>query len=265
MCLLLLGLSLLHPLLAYAQDSAQLDLAVTEKTAKAEDQVLDSSDPTIVERTERLFSAEATESSPPASEENVAAKPDRPLDLPSLPGMMPVDMLATASTEEENEAFLAEKGDWHDVAAAPAVAVEGDQEQAGQKEGPKSFAVRYALRPNMGVQSIPMNRVSREALDRQQFPEEPVVKKERPAPKKPKVKATPEACEALADMRRRELEAIESDRQTLSALKNALSQLGLNERLGFMEKGETVPAPDPALAGISPSRSVSSGPETKVQ
>jgi hypothetical protein len=54
-------------------------------------------------------------------------------------------------------------------------------------------------------------------------------------PPKPKLSAADAAaCAALDAYKKRQLAAIESDRQTLSALQNAIAQLGLNKQLDFM-------------------------------
>ena len=42
------------------------------------------------------------------------------------------------------------------------------------------------------------------------------------------------ACAALDAYKKRQLEAIESDRQTLTALQNAIAQLGLQKQLDFL-------------------------------
>lgn len=44
------------------------------------------------------------------------------------------------------------------------------------------------------------------------------------------------ACKAVSDYRKRQLDALESDRQTLAALQEALAGLGLKEKLSFMDK-----------------------------
>jgi len=45
-----------------------------------------------------------------------------------------------------------------------------------------------------------------------------------------------EACEAISSYRKRQLKAMESDRKTLSALHNALIELGLTKKLNFMSE-----------------------------
>jgi len=180
----------------------------------------------------------------PSEDETKVALPERAIDLPALPGMTPVASLTDPSTEEENEIFLNDESKWREISDLTQEALDNDRAQAIQADlAAAPFSVRFAPLPNLQIKAIADSRISRDAADRQKVVESVVKKKV--SPPKPKYSAPPEACVALADMRRRQLEAIESDRQTLSALKEALSQLGLSESLGYMANGEAVLSEEP--------------------
>jgi hypothetical protein len=61
--------------------------------------------------------------------------------------------------------------------------------------------------------------------------------------------ADPQACAAIDAYKKRQLAAIESDRQTLAALQGAIASLGLKKQLGFMvsEGGLTVNTGNPNI------------------
>lgn len=81
--------------------------------------------------------------------------------------------------------------------------------------------------------------------------------------KKNKTKQTPEvtaACKALDAYKRNQLQAIESDRKTLDALRAAITELGLDKKLDFMTDAgahnlmnvPTDPNKQPALLNVAP-------------
>ncbi len=190
---------------------------------------------------------------PSASEEEspALAQPERPLDLPNAPGLRPVGALKVPSTEEENEAFIADKEEWKNLEDF----VRGSDEgiEASQKGKDLAFQVRFAPLPNAKVKAAPDKRITTSVADRMRG--EAAKKSAKTVPStSPRIQAPPEACQALADMRRQQLEAIESDRRTLAALREALAELGLTSRLSFMAAGQERPeAAGTEVIGTAPS------------
>ncbi len=184
--------------------------------------------------------------------EQAKAPPERALDLPALPGMRPVEDVQALSSDQENKAFLSDESRWQQI--------EEFDEQGDALAAQKNLKVpviRYATLPNPDVKAIPDERISGAAVDRQKaFRAEKERKVKKEEVKKAEQVASPEACKALDELRRRQLEAIESDRRTLSALKKALSDLGLADRLSFMSKGQSVPAMEGELTASAPEDSV---------
>lgn len=178
------------------------------------------------------------------------AEPARPLDLPSLPAMKPVETLEAPSTEEENKAFLADKDRWKKIENFDEESQESVAAGADEKNQ-RALSVRFPFLPSPDVKAIPDERISKSVVDRQKLLRDNGAVKKKTAKSKPKLQTEEEAqaCEALNDYRRRQLEAMESDRQTLSALRKALSELGLQDRLKFMADGESVPKTSPEGAG----------------
>ncbi len=173
------------------------------------------------------------------------AEPVRPLNLPSLPTMTSDHGLFVESTEEERARFwnVAQNHDWKSIETAEQESViAANVEQLINILGRDPFKVRYASLPSPSIQSMLASRVSTAILDR----EAKVRKAEKEAAAKPVMaqkkidpavqKETNQACEAFADYRRRQLEAMENDRKTLAALQSALTEMGLSKDLNFMTK-----------------------------
>lgn len=172
-------------------------------------------------------------------------KPDRPLDLPSLPGRAAPAFVPPEgpSTEEENEAFLKNKMDWQSL----------DALQAESKPQKNEASIRFATLPNRAISAIPDVKISKPALDRQAGKKQTVLAQK---PKPPEAQPKPlDACDSLAEMRRRQLEAAESDRKTLAALREALADLGLVDKLSFMAKGDSTATVEPGAALMTPTQS----------
>jgi len=99
--------------------------------------------------------------------------------------------------------------------------------------GRTSFGVRFSYLPNLQMpKAAPSAAPVKKAVVAQAKPAAPVVA--------PKPVVDPAVCAALEAYKKRQLEAIESDRQTLTALKNAISQLGLQKQLDFMTSNSGV-------------------------
>ncbi|MFA6280737.1 MAG: hypothetical protein WC612_08150 [Bdellovibrionales bacterium] len=191
------------------------------------------------------------ETKPPqlvASAVPVKAEPVRPLNLTSLPSIEnnTQHIFPVESTEEDKEGFLIAQQNWKPFAVA-------DQELSKEEEaaqlvhilGRDPFKVRFASLPSSVVKSIMASRVSTSALDREAQSNK--AEKGAPAPVLAQKKVDPavqketnQACEAFTDYRRRQLEAMESDRKTLAALQSALTEMGLSKDLNFMTKTSSV-------------------------
>ena len=169
--------------------------------------------------------------------EETLATPVRALDLPVMPANVARHAFEVSSTQEEADDWYKEKKKWQPFE-------EADREILKQTEAEKlvsilgrdPFKVRFALLPGV-TKSIMAERISTNILDREAISEKAQAPKVAETAKiVEEQKKTKEACEAFTEHRRRQLEAMESDRQTLAALQSALSELGLSKELGFMAK-----------------------------
>lgn len=163
----------------------------------------------------------------PKSAEPVKAEPERPLNPPGMPQRAVQPSLTVSSTEDAKEPLIKEDRGWRNFQEDQKEVVEEERaEQFLQSLGKDGFKVRFPGLPSAEIKSIPAERISKSKLDREN---KTAKKKEAEKPK-----PTVEACEALNELKRRQLEAIESDRKTLAALQEALKELGLSEKLNFM-------------------------------
>ena len=112
--------------------------------------------------------------------------------------------------------------------------------------------IRLPLLPSRGVSAIPDVRISKARLTVETPAAKAPAKKEtaRAPQDEKKAEETAAACESLAEMRKRQLQAMESDRQTLAALRQALQDMKLTKKLSFMaeqvgatEQESLAPAP----------------------
>lgn len=176
-----------------------------------------------------------------ASTTPMVAQPMRPIDFPIMPGMNKDHYIPVESTMKENlddvlppirksskaAAFELPEKRWKSASE-----IIGQKENAGadpSDEDTKKVSVRMTYLP-----------------DARQIPapgQETVHKQNRSAaaktiptpveePKKPEADLA--ACAAVDAYKKKQLEAIESDRQTLKALQSAISDLGLQKELSFM-------------------------------
>lgn len=165
--------------------------------------------------------------------EEETMRPDRPLNLPTMPGL--AQDRTPASTEADSEELSSNEKDLWQTSDRFSSKTES---LSLDKQKKSSVHIRLATLPNSRVTPIPADRVTKPLVDRQaQDWGEDKGKSKKPS----KLQASPEACEALAAMRRRQLEALESDRKTLADLHKALSELGLTEKLSFMGQADSVP------------------------
>lgn len=152
----------------------------------------------------------------------------RPVDLPVMPGVTPSSPSPLAQGEDdgagEDQAALPQDNAWKDAKAAAKAAL------AKKPAANIPINVRLAILPDERVKAAPGKPIIRPRKEPHEASKKiPVVKKP------PDVKKSePEACAALTAFRKKQLEAIESDRKTLSALQEAIAELGLDKKLDFM-------------------------------
>lgn len=209
---------------------AQAQLPPADPFAEQEQKWVDLE--TFAARRAAEKAAEPSPQAAPVSPPRPTAEQEKPpvgsVSPPPLPvaGALPASLAPMPSTEDVDRAFLGKAGGWEKIGEAG--------EFRPEKEAEPEGGIRFAGLPSSAVKAIPDVRISRPALDRQKGKPK---KEEAAALVKKKEEEQQAACEALSDLRRRQLEAAESDRQTLNALKQALSDLGLQDRLRFMSEG----------------------------
>ncbi|MDD3181640.1 MAG: hypothetical protein PHD48_02395 [Alphaproteobacteria bacterium] len=183
----------------------------------------------------------------PSQEKNEIAHPGRELNLPIMPGLATAPAVTVSSTEQLISFFPLEKGKWLGVREEYQEAQKQEiaASMSTRKDKP-AFQIRLSLLPSAQVQSIPAARISQGKLAREanaaraaqaaQGLEQKTIDSQ-------KIKQRMEACEAFTLYRRRQLEALASDRDTLAQLKSVLSDLGLTTKLNFMTNaGEALTA-----------------------
>lgn len=188
------------------------------------------------------------------------ATPTRALNFPVMPGLAshaPVTVTTTA-----DDAMITDQDQqrsWKNIQEAQAAAEQDEQaQQVLAEQSEKGLHIRLPALPSSEIQSIPATRVSygKLASEAKAAALEAKAKRTTPASLK-QAQVTTEACEAMATYRRRQLQALESDRKTLAQLKKVLSELGLTSKLDFMTEAE-----DSLL--VSPQKGSSSGTPSKV-
>jgi hypothetical protein len=205
----------------------------------------------------------ATASSQESSAPSVAA-PTRPLDLPILPGVNKGFNIEVDSTEDnetasppaqiinkndgKSELHLQEQN-WQ--AAAEIARQRADEKNhVNNDNGHAPLAVRMSFLPNPKVVPIP----SPERKTRPRLVEIPAAA---PKPAEPvKAQQSPAECAAIDSYKKKQLEALQSDRQTLKALQSAITDLGLQKQLDFMTGAQQSPV------SVTPSQAQPAGAPT---
>ncbi|MGE4350973.1 MAG: hypothetical protein AB7E52_02155 [Bdellovibrionales bacterium] len=183
------------------------------------------------------------------------ATPERPLQIPVMPAMA-VAAPPTVTSTENSDLFSERDKAWHPVAQEPLPQdkkiVQLQQTpwlQAAKADAglvaPKEFQVRLSLLPSPSIRSIPAQRVTQSKMAREMAALKAQNAKEKgagasnPAEVK-QAKANVEACKAYNEFRLRQLQAIQTDRQTLAKIKAVLADLGLAKKLSFMTDAEVL-------------------------
>jgi hypothetical protein len=176
---------------------------------------------------------------PPVLAATVAA-PTRPINIPVMPGINKGYDVKVNSTEDERPPIAHITNiDTQPTVAIPeknwqtphAAAQHPNQENADGTEDNEHtpLDVRMSFLPNTKIAPIP----SPEYKSNHGRKASEVAAAS--APPEPEKKASdPAACAAIDAYKKKQLAAIESDRQTLTELQKAISQLGLQKELSFM-------------------------------
>lgn len=168
----------------------------------------------------------------------VVAPPARPLDLPVMPGMNKGYSLRVESTQDDKPPVARITNlDDEPTVQIPASNWQSAAEAArrAQKKGEDSdefehqpLDIRMSFLPNRQITPIP-NPERKSNHGRA-----PAVIAAAKAKTLPKSAADAAACAAIDAYKKQQLEAIQSDRETLTALQAAITQLGLQKQLSFM-------------------------------
>jgi hypothetical protein len=212
--------------------------------------------------------AEKTGTAPPVTvvglpEETTpaVAAPLRPLDLPILPGVNKGYGLQVTSTVDSNaqtaQIVTAKDGsadmhlqdqNWQNATdAARQHANGGDETEESNERPPLDVRMSYLPNPKM----VPTNKAQHKPrLHIADLPSTPAPK---PMPTEAQ-KAVAECTAALDAYKKKEIEAIQSDRQTLQALQSAIADLGLQKQLDFLagaQQSPTLAAPQQQKSGAN--------------
>jgi hypothetical protein len=172
----------------------------------------------------------------------VVAAPSRPLDLPVLPGVNQGFSVRVDSTADESQntskaqivnfdskpTLHLEEQNWQDAAEAARQSAAAEARANGDDQH-VPLNIRMSFLPNAKITPVPSPEY-KSTHGRGPLPTAPQMAKAPPA-QKPEDLA---ACAAVDAYKKKQLEAIQSDRQTLDALQSAISQLGLQKQLSFL-------------------------------
>lgn len=167
----------------------------------------------------------------------------RAMDAPAMPSMRVEEATPTVELVETNVFSQRSEREWMKVEdAAHELSLIRNAKNLQQQFDESPFDIRFASLPDTRVKVSTARKVKTSRIQREKkLAAERAKRLLAEAPKK-KIKTTEvEACKAAATYKRRQLAAMESDRRTLSALRNALSDLGLTKKLGFMHKSNGAP------------------------
>ena len=200
---------------------------------------------TPADKTEITASVEAGQEGTPAIQVEAStpatqavAAPTRPIDLPVMPGMNKGFSVQVNTTEDEHVApppivdanaqpdiHLSDK-DWQAPASVTSAA-----NISGDDDAPQPLAVRLSYLPDSKITPTPSpehetaEHQARVAMEKGLKVQHQVAQEE---------KKKPEVCAAIDAYKKQQLNAIQSDRETLKALQDAIASLGLQKQLGFM-------------------------------
>lgn len=184
-------------------------------------------------------SDEAGSITPPAMTSQQVAAPTRPINTPVMPGLNKGFNVQVNSTEDERAPIA----QINNIETTPTIALpkrnwqtpkeatqhlNTDDEDASANDH-QTIDVRMSFLPNTAITPIPSPDLN--STHGRKTAAVTAAKQEAQDEKK---SADPAACAAVDAYKKRQIEAIESDRQTLAALQKAISQLGLQKELSFL-------------------------------
>ena len=182
---------------------------------------------------------------PPPPVAPIVAAPSRPIDLPIMPGLNKEFSVKVDTTDDDlqtsNSPVLGTNAppdihpsdkNWQTPSSTPKMHTPGDDKDP-------SLGVRMTFLPNDKISPVP-NPDRMSAQRRGQLALEKSLKEKKAA------KAADDAAitAAINAYKKQQLDAIQSDRQTMQALQDAISSLGLQKKLGFMTNGALTNTPD---------------------
>ncbi len=205
------------------------DIEADKKAAAKTDAEEDNSDSVTIKKPSPSETQEATKDNitPPVLDASGVAAPERPITPPIMPGVNPNPPSEAAASDDDTRpaarvvnvdsapTLQLQKQNWMDAVRA---AKEGQENR-----GPLN--VRMTFLPGMD----PLHKKTATKIAAV-TPPPPVIKKEEPK----KSAADVAACAAIDAYKKRQLAAIQSDRETLAALQTAIKQLGLEQKLDYM-------------------------------
>jgi|GEM_PF-1921691 len=173
--------------------------------------------------------------------EQLLAQPDRALNLPVMPGLgdtgstrvSAIYPSATDITGTEGELGNLPESMWEDATTSSLNPDEADTLERERSQ----LNVRLAGLPNSQITPIPGKPATKQRsalIAKTTFPK--LASKNATTPKAATVTTprNPEVCAALTAYKRQQLAAIEKDRETLFALQAAVTELGLTQKLDFL-------------------------------
>jgi hypothetical protein len=170
------------------------------------------------------------------------AAPSRPIDLPVMPGMNKGFNIQISTTEDDRVApppilntdtqadiHLSDKNWQSPSSTLQKSTAEGDDDQA-------PLAVRLSYLPDKTITPIPSPDHDT-AQHKARLALEQGMKIQNKAAEE---KVQPAVCAAIDAYKKQQLNAIQSDRETLKSLQEAIASLGLQKELGFMTGNDSV-------------------------
>jgi hypothetical protein len=165
----------------------------------------------------------------------ILASPERPLEPPVMPALTARFNLPVTTTDDDrkplahvahidtNPDLQLPQQNWLDAAHAAQLHAEGKNSD----DDAVPLKIRLSFLPSLKT-----------LMPQRKLAAVPTVLTVKPKPVLEPASDTA-ACAAIDAYKKRELEAIQSDRHTLSALQDAIKELGLSKQLSFMAGGDS--------------------------
>ncbi len=174
-----------------------------------------------------------------------AAQPSRPVDLPVMPGVNMGYNIQVGSTEDDEKSSKAEitnldttpdlsvdNKNWQTRAEASQQLEQAERKNGAETEKQDALNIRLSYLPNPKINPVvPPQKPKNHGRP---TPKQIAAAKSQEAQPVKKSPGEIAACAAIDAYKKEQLEAIQSDQKTLTALQQAISQLGLEKQLNFM-------------------------------